>query len=38
VFVSLREDAQFVALTSGADGKLPLPENKKMPASLPAKM
>jgi tetratricopeptide (TPR) repeat protein len=38
VFVSLREDPQFVALTSGADGKLPIPENKKMPASLPAKM
>jgi tetratricopeptide (TPR) repeat protein len=36
VFVSLREDPQFVALTSGADGKLPIPENKKMPATLPA--
>jgi tetratricopeptide (TPR) repeat protein len=38
VFVSLREDPQFIALTSGADGKLPIPENKRMPASLPAKM
>jgi hypothetical protein len=25
VFSSLREDADFVALTRGADGKLPLP-------------
>jgi len=32
VFASIREDAQFVALTSGADGKLPIPQNQKMPA------
>jgi len=38
VFASLREDPQFIALTSGADGKLPVPENKKMPAALPARM
>jgi tetratricopeptide (TPR) repeat protein len=31
VFLSLREDPQFVALTSAADGKLPIPENQKMP-------
>ena len=30
VFASIREDAQFVALTNAADGKLPIPENKKM--------
>lgn len=28
VFVSLRQDADFVALTSGADGKLPIPAAK----------
>ncbi len=28
VFVSLREDKDFLALTSGADGKLPIPESK----------
>jgi hypothetical protein len=26
VFASLREDPAFVALTNGADGKLPMPE------------
>jgi len=25
VFDSLRQDSQFLALTSGADGKLPMP-------------
>src|SRR5580692_3984349 len=38
VFVSLREDPQFIALTSGADGKLPVPRNNKMPTVAPAKM
>jgi tetratricopeptide (TPR) repeat protein len=32
VFASLREDAAFLALTSGADGKLPIPQEQKMPA------
>ena len=32
VFTSIREDAQFVALTSAADGKLPIPQNQKMRA------
>ena len=36
VFVSLREDPQFLALTSGADGKLPIPEKNKMGAPSPA--
>src|SRR5262249_59944966 len=30
VFASIREDQQFVALTSAADGKLPIPNNRKM--------
>jgi tetratricopeptide (TPR) repeat protein len=38
VFASLREDPQFVALTSAADGKLPVPQNNKMPAGVPSKM
>jgi tetratricopeptide (TPR) repeat protein len=38
VFASLREDPQFIALTNSADGKLPIPQNKKMPAATPAKM
>jgi tetratricopeptide (TPR) repeat protein len=38
VFASLREDPQFVALTGAADGKLPIPQNKKMPAASPARM
>ncbi len=38
VFASLREDPQFIALTSDADGKLPVPQNKKMPTAAPAKM
>jgi len=35
VFVSLREDKDFLALTSGADGRLPMPQQNKMevPAS-----
>jgi len=28
VFVSLREDKDFLALTSGADGRLPMPKSK----------
>jgi tetratricopeptide (TPR) repeat protein len=38
VFASLREDPQFLALTGTADGKLPIPQDKKMPAGSPAKM
>jgi tetratricopeptide (TPR) repeat protein len=38
VFASLREDPQFLALTGAADGKLPIPQNKKMPAASPARM
>jgi len=38
VFASLREDPQFIALTSAADGKLPVPQNTKMPAGVPSKM
>jgi tetratricopeptide (TPR) repeat protein len=38
VFASLREDPQFIALTGAADGKLPIPQNKKMPAASPARM
>jgi len=38
VFTSLREDPQFVALTSSAVGKLPSPQNKKMPIGSPARM
>lgn len=30
VFVTLREDPAFVALTKDADGKLPIPQNQKM--------
>jgi len=33
VFASLREDAQFIALTNAADGKLPIPQNNKMPVA-----
>src|SRR5215472_8135196 len=32
VFASLREDPQFVSLTSGADGKLPVPMSMPKPA------
>ena len=32
VFVSLRSDPRFVALTSGADGRLPVPNGLKEPA------
>jgi len=32
VFASLREDPSFVALTSGADGKLPIPMSAPKPA------
>jgi tetratricopeptide (TPR) repeat protein len=38
VFLSLREDPQFIALTSGADGKLPVPRDSKMSTVAPAKM
>jgi tetratricopeptide (TPR) repeat protein len=38
VFATLREDPQFIALTSAADGRLPIPQDKKMPAMAPAKM
>ena len=38
VFSSLREDPQFIALTGAADGKLPVPQSKKMPVAAPAKM
>ena len=38
VFASLREDPQFIALTGAADGKLPIPQNGKMPVAVPAKM
>ena len=38
VFASLREDPQFIALTGGADGKLPIPQGKKMPVASPARM
>jgi tetratricopeptide (TPR) repeat protein len=38
VFASLREDPQFIAMTSGADGKLPIPKNRKMNTTVPAKM
>ncbi len=36
VFVSLREDPEFLALTGGADGKLPIPQKNKMGAPSPA--
>jgi tetratricopeptide (TPR) repeat protein len=40
VFASLREDPQFIALTAEADGRLPIPQDNKMPATItsPAKM
>ena len=38
VFASLREDPQFIALTGAADGKLPVPQGKKMPVASPARM
>jgi len=38
VFASLREDPQFIALTGAADGKLPIPQGKKMPVASPATM
>jgi tetratricopeptide (TPR) repeat protein len=38
VFASLREDPQFIALTNAADGKLPIPQENKMPAAAPSKM
>jgi tetratricopeptide (TPR) repeat protein len=38
VFASLREDPQFIALTGSADGKLPVPQGKKMPVASPARM
>src|SRR5713226_6519406 len=38
VFASLREDPAFIALTNSADGKLPVPQNQKMPTPSPAKM
>jgi tetratricopeptide (TPR) repeat protein len=38
VFASLREEPQFIALTSAADGKLPVPKENKMPAAAAAKM
>jgi tetratricopeptide (TPR) repeat protein len=38
VFASLREDPQFIALTGAADGKLPIPQDQKMPVAAPAKM
>jgi tetratricopeptide (TPR) repeat protein len=38
VFASLREDPQFLALTGAADGKLPVPQDNKMPVAAPAKM
>jgi len=36
VFVSLREDKDFLALTNGADGRLPIPSKNKMAAPSPA--
>ena len=38
VFASLREDPQFIALTGAADGRLPVPQGKKMPVASPARM
>jgi tetratricopeptide (TPR) repeat protein len=35
VFSSLREDPQFIALTAAADGKLRVPQNKKMSVTAP---
>jgi tetratricopeptide (TPR) repeat protein len=34
VFVSLREDPQFLALTNGADGKLPIPKSRMNEPSM----
>jgi len=36
VFVSLRDDKDFLALTNGADGRLPIPSKNKMAAPTPA--
>jgi len=36
VFASLREDKDFLALTNGADGRLPIPPKSKMTAPTPA--
>src|SRR5215468_631028 len=36
VFVSLRDDKDFLALTGGADGRLPIPSKNKMAAPTPA--
>jgi len=33
VFATLREDPVFLALTSAADGRLPIPQNQKMTAA-----
>jgi tetratricopeptide (TPR) repeat protein len=38
VFASLREDPQFIALTSNADGKLPLPKSNAGMPTAPAKI
>ena len=38
VFASLREDPQFIALTSNADGKLPMPKSSVGMPAAPAKM
>src|SRR5256885_8881617 len=38
VFVSLREDKDFLALTNGADGRLPIPSKGKMEGSSPASL
>jgi tetratricopeptide (TPR) repeat protein len=38
VFASLREDPQFIALTNAADGRLPIPQDNKMPVAAPSKM
>jgi tetratricopeptide (TPR) repeat protein len=38
VFASLREDPLFIALTNAADGKLPIPQENKMPVAAPSKM
>jgi tetratricopeptide (TPR) repeat protein len=38
VFASLRQDPQFIALTSNADGKLPLPKSSVGMPAAPAKM
>ncbi len=38
VFASLREDPQFIALTSNADGKLPVPKSSVGMPAAPARM